>query len=75
MDKLHREHQLIIDVWKFMKSCETYYKDTEEFWTNVHSNAAVLATLYSNFPFITDWLTSYMKFLEESKNEEHTIRP
>lgn len=66
MDKLQKEHQLITDVWKFMKSCETYYQDTEKFWTNAHSNAAILSTLYSNFPFINDWLASYMKFLEES---------
>lgn len=70
MDKLLKEHQLITDMWKFMKACETYYKDTEEFWTNAHSNATVLSTLYSNFPFINDWLTSYLKFLEESKNEQ-----
>ena len=70
MDKLHREHQLITDMWKFMKACEMYYKDTEEFWTNTHSSATVLSILYSNFPFINAWLTSYMKFLEESKNEQ-----
>lgn len=66
MDKLLKEHQLIIDMWKYMKACETHYQDTEEFWTNAHSNAAILTTLYNNFPFITDWLTSFMKFLEES---------
>lgn len=66
MDKLHREHQLITDMWKYMKACENKYQDTEEFWTNAHNNATILSTMYSNFPFINDWLTSYMKFLEES---------
>lgn len=75
MDKLHREHQLIKDVWALMKSCETNFTDTEQFWSLANQYAEMLSTKYSNFPFITDWLTSYMKFLEESKNEEHTIRP
>ena len=67
MDKLHREHQLIKDVWAFMKSCENNFTGTETFWSLVQRYAEFLATKYSNFPFITDWLTSYMKFLEESK--------
>ena len=66
MDKLHREHQLITDMWKFMKACETKYNDTEEFWINAHNNAEIISTMYSNFPFINDWLSSYLKFLEES---------
>ena len=65
MDKLHREHDFIQKMWKFMKACEQHEPKDEDFWSWVHENAEKLSRSYGNMSFVNDWILSYMKFLEE----------
>lgn len=65
MDKLHREHDFIQNMWKFMKACETNKNHDDEFWSNVHDIADKLSRNYENMSFVNTWICSYLKFLEE----------
>jgi len=62
VDKLHKEHELILRVWKYMKFCEQTEKDALG-WANIQMEAEKIVHDFSNFGFISDWLISYMKFL------------
>ena len=70
-EKLKREHAFITEMWKFMKDKEMYYKDTEGFWMTAQSGASLLATIYYDLPFASDWLASFLKFLEDSHKDDN----
>ena len=65
MDKLHREHEFIQSMWKFMKTCEQQENRDEVFWNWAHETAEKLSRNYGNFGFVDDWILSYLKSLEE----------
>lgn len=71
MDKLHREHEMILDVWKFMKRCEEENKPTTEFWQWAVDSAETLAMKYTTFTFINDWMASYLKYLDNYKRDNN----
>lgn len=64
MDKLHREHDFVTAIWKFMKACETKQQHDYEFWQWAQDEAELLWHKYDNLTFASDWLTSYLKFLD-----------
>jgi len=65
MDKLHREHDFVQNMWKFMKWAETNHAETEEFWAQAEEYAAKLEHDYDNMSFVPDWIASYLKFLDQ----------
>lgn len=65
MDKLHREHALVMRMWKFMKACESVENKDNDFWQWVQEEAEQIYYEYSNFTFIDAWLISFMKFLNK----------
>lgn len=70
MDKLHREHEFIQSMWKFMKTCEQQENRDEAFWNWAHETAEKLSRNYGNFSFVNEWIPSYLKYLDENKREE-----
>lgn len=65
MDKLHREHEFVTKLWKFMKAAEQHENRDEAFWNWAEKCIEMLDHDYGNMSFVKDWLVSYMKFLEE----------
>jgi len=65
MDKLHREHDFVQNMWKFMKACEQQPDKNEEFWTWAHESAEKLSRDYDNLSFTNDWIVSFLKFLDQ----------
>ena len=68
MDKLHKEHEFVQKMWKYMKACEERKpkEKEEQFWMLTVSEGEALAHQYSNLTFASDWVASYLKFLDES---------
>lgn len=64
MDKLTREHEFVLAIWKFIKTCETSEK-TCQFWQWAQDEAEKIAHNYGNLGFADEWLIYYMKTLDE----------
>ena len=62
MDRLHQLHESVQEVWKFIKECENRQPHDEKFWNWAQDKASEIAA--SELSFISDWLISYMKFIE-----------
>lgn len=69
MDKLHKEHEFVQKMWKYMKSCEERKpkEKDHEFWMLTVSEGEALAHQYPNLSFAPAWIASYLKFLDEDR--------
>ena len=66
MDKLHREHEFIQSMWKFMKAAQQQSDmGSDAFWDRVQEAANQLSRKYGNMSFVNDWIVSFLKFLDE----------
>lgn len=65
MDKLHKEHEFVQKVWKFIKSCEEKQPHDDAFWDWAYSQAEQLSHAYEHLTYANDWLLSYLKSLDE----------
>ena len=68
MNKLHKEHEFVQKMWKYMKACEERKPNEkeEQFWMLTVSEGEALAHQYPQLNFASDWIASYLKFLDES---------
>lgn len=65
MDKLHREHAFVTRMWNYMKTCESAPARDDKFWQWAQNEAERIAHDFNNLSFASDWLISYMKFLDK----------
>lgn len=65
MDKLHREHDFVQNMWKFMKACEQKTQKDESFWEWAEEQGTKLEHDYNNMSFVPEWIASFLKFLDE----------
>ena len=72
MDKLHREHNFVTEIWQMMKKCECIESRDDSFWCWVQAYAERLSQKYADLSYAADWLISYMKSLEGTFNHEQS---
>lgn len=69
MDKIHREYEFVQNIWKFMKACEKQTDRSEAFWEWAEAEGAKLEKQYSNMSFVAEWVSSFLKFVDEEKKQ------
>lgn len=65
MDQLHREHEFVQKMWKFIKTARLWGDRDDNFWNWQQDTAELIASQYSDVPFAYDWLLSFQKSLEK----------